>query len=107
MHVASGTGNATITFMWDGKNVSGAICGDLEVTQDVSECVRPPLPGRGRSRPHRHRAADPGYAAFPAIKMNLKVSRSEESWAPVQKILDYKTGPCGYVVDKVNVPRSC
>jgi hypothetical protein len=31
------------------------------------------------------------------------VQPSEESWAAVQKILDEKTGLCGYVVEKVNV----
>ena len=29
--VASGTGNATIDFKWDGKGVSDAVCGDMEI----------------------------------------------------------------------------
>jgi hypothetical protein len=41
VRVASGSGRATINFKWDGKNVSGAVCGDMEITQDVSGGVKP------------------------------------------------------------------
>jgi hypothetical protein len=102
--VASGTGNATINFKWDGKNVAGATCGDLEVTQDVSGSVRPdsyPVAGGlVLSATAEDIVASP---RFPVIKVNLKVKPSEESWGAVQKILEEKTGLCGYVVEKVNV----
>jgi hypothetical protein len=102
--VASGTGNATIHFKWDGKNVAGATCGDLEVTQDVSGSVQPdsyPVAGSlVLSATAEDILASP---SFPVIKVNLKVKPSEESWGAVQKILDEKTGLCGYVVEKVNV----
>ena len=102
--VASGTGNATINFKWDGKNVAGATCGDLEVTQDVSGSVRPdsyPVAGGlVLTATAEDILASP---RFPVIKVNLKVKPSEESWGAVQKILDEKTGLCGYVVEKVNV----
>ena len=102
--VASGSGNATINFKWDGKNVAGATCGDLEVTQDVSGSVRPdsyPVAGGlVLTATAQDILASP---RFPVIKVNLKVKPSEESWGAVQKILDEKTGLCGYVVEKVNV----
>jgi hypothetical protein len=102
--VASGTGNATITFKWDGKNVSGAVCGDMEVTQEVSGGVRPdryPVSGGlVLTATAQDILAEP---RFPLIKINLKVNPSPESWAAAQKILDDKEGTCGYVLDKVNV----
>jgi flagellar hook assembly protein FlgD len=102
--VASGTGNATIRFKWDGKNVAGATCGDLEVTQDVSGSVRPdsyPVAGAlVLTATAKDILAQPH---FPVIKVNLKVQPSKESWAAVQKLLDDKEGLCGYVVEKVNV----
>jgi hypothetical protein len=102
--VASGTGNATIRFKWDGKNVAGATCGDLEVTQDVSGSVRPdsyPVAGAlVLTATAKDILAQP---RFPVIKVNLKVQPSKESWAAVQKLLDEKEGLCGYVVEKVNV----
>jgi hypothetical protein len=102
--VVSGSGHATINFKWDGKNVSGAVCGDMEVTQEVSGGVKPasyPVSGGILlTATAREILASP---KFPLIKVNLKVQPSAESWAAVQKILDEKTGVCGYVVEKVNV----
>ncbi len=102
--VASGSGRATINFKWDGKNVSGAVCGDMEVTQEVSGGVKPadyPVSGGlVLTATAREILASP---KFPMIKVNLKVQPSAESWAAVQKILDEQTGMCGYVVEKVNV----
>jgi hypothetical protein len=102
--VASGSGNATINFKWDGKNVSGAVCGDMEITQDVSGGVKPasyPVAGAlVLTATAKEILAEP---KFPLIKVNLKVDPSDESWGAVQKILDDKEGVCGYVVDKVNI----
>ena len=39
--VKSGSGDATIDFTWDGKNVSGAVCGDMTIKQKVSGSVKP------------------------------------------------------------------
>jgi hypothetical protein len=102
--VVSGSGRATIHFKWDGKNVSGAVCGDMEVTQEVSGGVKPasyPVAGGLElTATAREILASP---RFPLTKIRLIVQPSEESWAAVQKILDEKTGLCGYVVEKVNV----
>jgi hypothetical protein len=102
--VASGSGHATIHFKWDGKNVSGAVCGDMEVTQVVSGSVKPanyPMSGTLTLE------ATPQFILarpkFPELKVNLKVVPSKESWAAVDRILAEKTGACGYVVEKVNV----
>ena len=102
--VASGSGNATIHFKWDGKNVAGATCGDMEVTQEVSGGVRPdtyPVAGGlVLAATAKDILAQP---RFPLIRVNLKVVPSEKSWAAVDSILGGKEGVCGYVVDKVNV----
>ena len=102
--VVSGTGQATINFKWDGKNVAGATCGDMEVTQDVSGGVRrdtyPVEGGLVLTATAKDILAEP---RFPLIKVNLKVVPSDESWAAVDAILAQKEGLCGYVVEKVNV----
>jgi hypothetical protein len=104
VHVVSGSGRATIDFKWDGKNVSGAVCGDMDITQEVSGGVKPasyPVAGAlVLSASTREILAAP---QFPTIKVNLKVEPSKESWSAVEKILEDKEGVCGYVVEKVNI----
>lgn len=102
--VASGTGNADIAFKWDGKNVSGAVCGDMEVNQQVAGHVKPDeyaVSGALHlTATSREILASP---KFPVVRINLKVDPSPESWAAVQKMLDDKGGVCGFVVDKVDI----
>jgi hypothetical protein len=102
--VASGTGKATIGFKWDGKNVSGAVCGDLDIEQVVTGSVRParyPVSGAILlSAGAQEILATP---RFPRIEVNLKVDPSRESWAAIRKVLDDRTGACGFVLDRVDV----
>ena len=102
--IASGTGNATIHFTWDGKNISGMVCGDHQIVQKVHGGVKPDryeLSGAlVFSASAQQILAEP---VFPLIKVNLKIDPSAESWAAARKILDDKTGACGFVLDRVNV----
>ena len=102
--VVSGTGQATINFKWDGKNISGAVCGDQDITQAVSGNVKRanyPVAGSLLLTASAERIlAEP---RFPTLRMKINIVPSPESWAAAQKILDDKTGVCGFVLDKVNV----
>ena len=104
--VASGTGTANLKFKWDGKNVSGAVCGDMDIDEDVSGSVKPddyPVSGALQlTATAREILASP---KFPVVKVKLVVVPSAQAWGVVQKVLDSKTGVCGYVVEKVNVPH--
>jgi hypothetical protein len=104
VRLKSGTGDATIDFRWDGKNVSGALCGDMKIKQKVSGSVKPAsyaVSGALRlSADTRQILATP---RFPVVKVKLKVEPSPESWAAVQKILDDKEGVCGFALDKVDI----
>ena len=102
--VVSGTGEATIHFKWDGRNVSDAVCGDMEIDQKVSGGVSPatyPVSGAILlMATAREILAEP---KLPPTRLKLKVKPSEESWAAVRKIVEEKEGLCGYVLDKVNL----
>jgi hypothetical protein len=103
--LASGAGQATIHFKWDGQSVADAACGDLDVRQVVT----------GRVKPHRYPVSGTltlGATAeqilvtprFPRIVVKLEIEPSAESWAAVQRILDSrKTGVCGFVLDRIDV----
>jgi len=104
VQVASGIGRATVEFDWDGKNVSGGVCGDMHIRQEVSGSVRPArYPVQGSVLLAATAAQILATPRFPRIRVNLKIEPSKESWAAVQKILDDKEGLCGFVLDKVDV----
>jgi hypothetical protein len=103
--VSEGGGEATVHFVWDGKNVAGATCGDMDVTEEVSGTVIPStyvvsgsmnLAIRGREI-----VCTP---VFPETKLRIRLKPSQASWDSVNAILAEKRGVCGWVLDKVNVP---
>jgi len=105
IQIASGSGDATIHFVWDGKNISGAVCGDMDVTETVGGGVKPatyPVSGSLElTATTQQILAEP---RFPPLKVNLKVEPSEESWAKVRALIESKGGLCGFVLDKVDIP---
>jgi hypothetical protein len=105
VEIASGSGDATIHFVWDGKNVSGAMCGDMDVTETVGGNVKPDTyPVRGGLELTATTQQILASPRFPPVKVNLKVQPSSESWEKVKAIIESKGGLCGFVIDKVNVP---
>ena len=106
VEVTEGHGEATIHFVWDGKNVAGAACGDMDVTQKVSGNVIPSdyLVSGALAFAIRGKHVI-GTLTFPETKLNIRVTPSQESWAAVHAILEEKGGVCGWVLDKVDVPN--
>lgn len=102
--VVSGTGRATVHFKWDGRTIGGAVCGDQDVTQVVTGGVRPDrytLTGAlSLSATPVQILAEP---IFPRLRIKLHVNPSQASWAAARKVLDDKSGVCGFVLDRVNV----
>ncbi|MGE5126198.1 MAG: hypothetical protein ACM3PV_07905 [Betaproteobacteria bacterium] len=103
--LASGAGQATIRFKWDGQNLADAACGDLDVEQVVTGSVKPHrYPVQGTlvlSATAEQILVTP---RFPRILVKLEIEPSAESWAAVQRILDArKTGVCGFVLDRIDV----
>jgi len=106
VRVASGSGEATISFKWNGSNVSGALCGDLDVRQKVSGRVKPDTyPVQGGLELSATAEQILASPRFPVIGVKLRIDPSAESWGAAQKILDDKTGVCGFVLEKVNVMK--
>lgn len=102
--VADGTGNAALTFKWDGRNISGAVCGDMEVTLDVGGGVAPrTYPVAGALQLTATASEILAAPVLPPLRINLKVVPSDAAWAAAQKILDDKGGLCGFVVDRVDI----
>ena len=104
VQVASGSGTANIDFVWDGKNVSGAVCGDMKINENVGGSVKPSqYPVSGALLLTTTTQQILATPKFPVIKVKLVVEPDTASWAVVQGILDSKGGVCGFVIDKVNI----
>ncbi len=104
VRVLSGAGEAVIDFAWDGRGISGAVCGDMQVKEKVTGTV---APARYvvRGAVHLSGTGDNIVArpAFPPQRIRVQVSPSQASWAAVQQILDSKGGVCGFVLDRVDI----
>jgi hypothetical protein len=102
--VASGSGKATVRFKWDGRNVAGAVCGDLDLTREVSGGVKPatyPLGGSLVFSSTREQIVV--TPRLPRLTVRLKVVPSPESWAAVRKVVEDQRGVCGFVLDRVDI----
>jgi hypothetical protein len=106
VELVEGQGDALIHFVWNGKNVAGVTCGDMDVTQKVSGKVVPAeyrVSGALSLAIRGNRVV--GTLAFPETRLNIRVTPSQESWAAVRALLEEKGGVCGWVLDKVDVPN--
>ena len=102
--ITSGTARATLHFVWNGKSVGGMVCGDLDITREVSGTVKPATyPVKGTLILSATATEILATPRFPRVEVRLEVEPSKESWDEVQKVLDDKEGVCGYVLDKVDV----
>lgn len=104
--LSEGHGTARIHFVWDGKNVADAACGDMDVTETVDGSVIPAdyvVSGSMRLTIHENKILC--TPAFPETKLRIRMKPSQASWDSVNAILASKHGACGWVLDKVNVPK--
>jgi hypothetical protein len=107
VRVASGSGSAAIAFEWDGRNIGGAVCGDMQLKEVVSGTVTPATYRlSGTLLLSTTRDAITVTPRLPSLYVRIRVQPSKASWALVQKVLDDKGGVCGFVLDRVNIRRS-
>lgn len=99
-----GTGRADVDFLWDGRTVGGAVCGDMHVTQSVTGTVVPrTYPVAGSVQFTTSDTAILARPRVPRLRLHLDVAPSEAAWASLRQILDEKRGLCGFVLDRVDV----
>ncbi|MGH7681148.1 MAG: hypothetical protein ACRENN_04090 [Candidatus Eiseniibacteriota bacterium] len=106
IEIAEGHGEAVIHFVWDGKNVADLACGDLDITQRVwGDVIPAKYEVKGALRLGIRGRQVVGKLEFPETKLRVRVKPSQESWNAINAILDEKKGVCGWVLDKVDVPK--
>jgi hypothetical protein len=106
VEVSAGTGRAKIHFVWNGKNVADAACGDMDITQTVTGNVIPSkylVNGRLKLEIQGNKVIC--APVFPETRVRIRVRPTKQSWAAIDTILAGKTGLCGWILEKVNVPK--
>lgn len=101
--VTSGSAHATVTLTWDGRNVTGLVCGDMKIARDVTATVIPATYSlAGRLSLQATATQIVITPKIPPLRIHVHFKPSDESWAAVQQILDDKKGVCGFVLDQVD-----
>jgi hypothetical protein len=106
--VAEGRGRGTVRFQWKGKGLAGAVCGDMDVSPDVSSRVKPAsytVAGEFRlaaegdtvmARPH-----------IGALTLKIVLQPTEATWATlaatVEDVKEDKNGICRRAIKNVDV----
>ncbi len=107
VRVASGSGSASVDFQWDGRNIGSAVCGDMQLREVVTGMVVPAT--YQLSGTLLLSSTDDAIMVtprLPSLRVKIRVTPTQASWALVQKVLDDKRGMCGFVLDRVNIRES-
>jgi len=105
--VDSGTGSAEIDFHWTARRIAGAVCGDMSMLEVVTGTVTPAVYRlAGSLQLSTTNDAIMVTPRLPALRIRVRVAPSAASWALVQRTLDAKTGLCGFVIDRANIPQA-
>src|SRR5262249_57376401 len=108
VRVAEGRGTGNVRFQWVGKGLAGAVCGDPDVSPDVSSDVKPAtytvsgeflLAAQGETLVARPRFGD--------VVFKIVLKPTEETWktiaATVENVKDDKNGVCRMAIQKLDV----
>jgi hypothetical protein len=103
--VEDGEGRARLRFRWDGRGVAGAVCGDLDVTREVTATV-----------PHRTHTLEGGLrlsvqgAALVAqpelgdVPLRVPIEPSPAAWRVVDDVIASRSALCRAALARADVP---
>lgn len=104
--VLEGTGEASVHVRWKGRNVAGAVCGDLDLRERVSgSVVQATYPLAGTLRFSAQGAEILATPRFPETKLQLRVAPSADTWERVDAIVARQTGLCKWVLEQIDVKQ--
>ena len=104
VRLAEGQGNATLNFKWDGKGAAGAVCGDLDVTHEISGGVVP----QDYRVSGSFKVGSSGDAivlgpGFPDLAIRIIVDPSEQAWGVMDTVMKDRNKSCEIALDKAGV----
>lgn len=100
-----GAGRARLRFKWDGRGVAGAVCGDLDVTREVTASV--PRLAHTLDGALRLRADGTALVAEPEfgdVELRLPIEPKAEAWRLVDQLIAGRGALCRSALGRVDVP---
>jgi len=104
--VEEGTGSARLRFKWDGLGMAGAVCGDLEVSHEVSASVpRRVHTLKGALRLSVDGSALVGQPEFADVELQVPIEPSDATWRFVDKLIAERSALCRAALVKADVKQ--
>jgi hypothetical protein len=103
--VADGAGRARLRFKWDGRGMAGAVCGDVDVTHEVTASVPPRTHTLlGALRLSVDGSALVAQPEFGDVELKLEVEPSAETWRFVDELIAGRSALCRAALGRADVP---
>jgi hypothetical protein len=104
LKIVQGQGSARLRFIWSGHGLVRRLCGDLDVTRDLTGTLKPvPFVFRGGALLGVENQRFVVKPAIPSQKFQLAVEPSEASWEVFRKLIREQKGVCGAALQKAQV----
>jgi hypothetical protein len=107
--VVEGRGEGVVHFTWDGQGIAGALCGDVDVSPEVTSRVKPATyEVRGRLVLHAEEDSLVAEPRLDELAFKVHLDPTPETWATIAKVVedvkDDKNGICAGQIQKLDVP---
>jgi len=97
-------GQATLRWRWTGQGITGAVCGDMDVTRVVTTRVVPATYTiKGAFKLSTFEGAVVAQPEFGTVKIPLLLEPTEEAWAVVEQLVEDQRQLCEIALRKIDV----
>jgi hypothetical protein len=104
--VSAGSGRARLTFAWDSKGIADLVCGDVEVTRDLSGRLVPALYAMSG---YFELVAEGGQLLLrPRLaqrSIRVRIEATQQAWDAFDELADDRSGLCQRALEKADVKR--
>ncbi len=104
--IEDGAGRARLRFRWDGRGMAGAVCGDVDITREVTAGV--PRRTHTLEGTVRIRVDDSSLVAEPEfgdVVLELPIEPSAEAWGHVERLIASRGALCRAALGRADVPQ--
>jgi hypothetical protein len=104
VRAAQGEGRGTLSFRWNSKGLTNAICGDFHARIPVHGTVVPrTYPVTGSFGLELSEGALVATPSFPDLKVNLRIEPAPETWNAFDRVLGERGFQCRAALNKADV----